>query len=448
MSCAPGWPASLTLKRKFEALIAAVFAGWPLSRRDPGFAGPPARQAPSHDAGRPGQAGPRRRNEEGCAGNLGEDRTGVTNDPMAANKALIAPQSSGENRVAAHGRRKRNTDVMRLAIFAIVLTGLAATSARAEYSLCNKTSYALNAAIAYAKGDVIETRGWWPLRPGQCRIVLTDQIRAGDYYIYGEAIEGHRGNQRVWTGETPLCVREEGFFTLENRGPCDGVGQKRLPFKVAKVTDGAGGQWRTDFTDLEEYSNLHRAETAGVQRLLSDIGYDIGAIDGYMGQKTRVALADFKRANNLADPATINDEVIDALIAAANAREENLGLYFCNRHEAPIWAALAEPGEDEGDPAVSRGWWRLNPDQCAKIKKGEIPTADYFVYASAESASGDAPMIGGDANFCVNDVMFEIPAGAPCEEDGYQEASFKKIDAGGKDRFTYEFTRADFAPEG
>ena len=328
----------------------------------------------------------------------------------------------------------------------LLLSGLAAGAARAEYSLCNKTSYAMNAAIGYAKGDVIETRGWWALRPGQCRIVMTEKISAGDYCIFGEAIEGHRGERRVWTGKTPLCVREEGFFTLENNGPCDGVGQKRLPFAAVDVTESSAGQWRTDFTDREDYSNLHRAETAGVQRLLSDIGYDIGQLDGYMGQKTRIALAEFKRANNLADPATINDEVIDALIAAANAREAELGLNFCNRFDAPIWAALAAPAEDG---AVSRGWWRLNPDQCAKIVKGKIAAdADYFVYAAAETDAGETPMIGGDASFCVNDVMFEIPAATKCAEEGFAEASFKKIDAGDAGRFTYDFTRADFTPEG
>ena len=341
-----------------------------------------------------------------------------------------------------------------LMVLAATLIGMlaAADAAFAEYSLCNRTSYAVRAAIGYPQEEATETRGWWSLRPGQCRIVLTEKIGAGDYFVFAEAIVGHRGNQRVWAGSAEQCVAEDGFFTLSNNEACEGEGRRMRNFSVVNVTEASDGEWRTDFTEVDEYATLNQAETAGVQRLLSDVGYDVGDLDGYMGQKTRDSLADFKRRNNLADPSTVNDELLDALILAANTREKDLGLYFCNAHSTPIWTALAgqlaPAGADpETAPLVSRGWWRLNPDQCAKIIKGAPEANEYFIYASTEE-SQERSLAGGDRQFCVNSVLFEIEDGVVCEDEGYAGALFKRVAVDDAETFTYRFRSEDFADAG
>lgn len=336
--------------------------------------------------------------------------------------------------------------MIRLAIAVVVSAAMlfGASSARAEYSLCNRTSYAIAAAIGYAAEDAIETRGWWSLRPGQCRIVLTEKIRAGDYYVYSEAIIGHLGEQRVWSGDVPLCVLEEGFFTHRNQGPCEGPDRSRRRFTVINVDDSAAGEWRTDFTEADEFTNLHVAETAGVQRLLIDLGYDAGDIDGYMGQKTRDAVAEFKRSNGLVDPTVINDELVDTLVERANAQERDRGLFLCNSHNASIWTAIAEK---RGEAYASRGWWRLNPDQCAKVIKGGLASEDpYYVFAAAEDEDGERALAGGERPFCINSVMFEIGEDVACTDEGYDEASFMPLGLNGAESYTHRFTSEDFSP--
>ena len=49
---------------------------------------------------------------------------------------------------------------------------LAAYPARAELTLCNRTSYRLDAAIGLEKRANVATRGWFRIDPGQCRQVL------------------------------------------------------------------------------------------------------------------------------------------------------------------------------------------------------------------------------------------------------------------------------------
>jgi len=49
---------------------------------------------------------------------------------------------------------------------------LAATSARAELTLCNRTSFRMEAAIGLEKRANVTTRGWFRVDPGQCRQVM------------------------------------------------------------------------------------------------------------------------------------------------------------------------------------------------------------------------------------------------------------------------------------
>ncbi len=108
---------------------------------------------------------------------------------------------------------------MRIVFFwlATALVLLGAGAAEAKYSLCNKTSYTLSAAIRYVDGDRLATKGWWRLRPGQCKVVLTDPTTPGRYFVYAEGIPGHRGAMRSWSGDNSLCVEPSGFFFLRNQ---------------------------------------------------------------------------------------------------------------------------------------------------------------------------------------------------------------------------------------
>ena len=334
---------------------------------------------------------------------------------------------------------------MRLFLFFVIIaiSGIiGAGSAEAKYSLCNKSSYALSAAIGYVDGDRLATRGWWRLRPGQCKVVLTERTNPGRYFVYAEAIPGHSGPLRTWSGETPLCVENYGFFNLRNQEVCRGDPLSQRSFFDVDVTEAAGGNWQTDFTEASNFT-VYSAEVAGVQRLLRDVGKELSRIDGAMGRSTQRALASYRREKGLTASNSIDDELIDALIEDANAREAKLGFFYCNKTNDSVWAAIAEPQED--DRYLSKGWWKLEPGGCSKILKGELERDHYFVYGAIEAGPIEKRLVGGDKSFCVNAVMFTAENDLACSEQDLDEALFRRVDVGGAPSATFEFTPDMFA---
>lgn len=332
---------------------------------------------------------------------------------------------------------------MRLILLSILAFIAGATGASAKYSFCNKSSYALSAAIGYVDGDRLATRGWWRLRPGQCKVVLTEQAKPGRYFVYAEAIPGHKGPLRTWSGDTALCVENNGFFNLRNQDVCRDDPMRQRKFFNVEVTEAAGGAWQTDFTEASTYT-VYSAEVAGVQRLLGDIGKDSGNVDGAMGRETQSALARYRKEKGLPEGYNIDDELIDALIEDANAREAKLGLFYCNKTDNAVWSAVAEP--EEGETYLSKGWWKLEPGDCAKIIKGALEKDHYYVYGLIEDPAGERSIAGGDKSFCVNLVMFSTRSDLSCADQELDEAQFRRIEIGGAESTTFDFTPDLFAP--
>jgi uncharacterized membrane protein len=83
--------------------------------------------------------------------------------------------------------------LMATAAASIVL--LAAEPARAELTLCNRTSYRMDAAIGLERRANVATRGWFRLDPGQCRQIIDGTLDVDMVYlhtrtpsVYGETI--------------------------------------------------------------------------------------------------------------------------------------------------------------------------------------------------------------------------------------------------------------------
>jgi len=330
---------------------------------------------------------------------------------------------------------------LRTVIASLIAFAALCGAARAEYSLCNKTSYVISAAIGYEDGERLSTRGWWRLRPGQCQVVLNEQVREARYFVYAEALQAHRGKQRVWSGETPLCVEETGFFTLRNQAACRDDPRRQRFFSAVSVTAESKGDWRTDFTEELDFSVIS-ARAAGMQRLLTDVGYDVGEVDGNPGRKTQLDLAKFKRENEIA-PGASDDQVVDALVRLALERSAKLGLFFCNDAEQPVWGALAE--QVDPDAYEARGWWRIEAESCVRVIKDDLPSDHYFVYGVMEDEARDRPIADFDREFCVSPVKFEIDGEADCEAEGFQTAGFKRIEIGDAKSWTHRFRADAFA---
>ncbi|MEX6632822.1 DUF1036 domain-containing protein [Hyphococcus lacteus] len=331
---------------------------------------------------------------------------------------------------------------MRIIFLSLLVFVVSAGGASAKYSFCNKSSYALSASIGYVDGDRLATRGWWRLRPGQCKVVLTEQAKPGRYFVYAEAIPGHKGPLRTWSGDTALCVENTGFFNLRNQDVCRDDPLRQRKFFNVEVTEAAGGAWQTDFTEASTYT-VYSAEVAGVQRLLTDIGDDAGNIDGAMGRETQRALANFRRKKGLSDGYTIDDDIIDALIEEANAREAKLGFFYCNKTNNPVWSAIAEPLDDADYRA--KGWWKLEPGDCSKILKGALDKDHYYVYGLIEDPTAERTLTGGNKSFCVNTIMFTSETDLSCGDQELDEAKFRRFEIGGVESATFDFLPEMFA---
>ena len=324
------------------------------------------------------------------------------------------------------------------------LTGFAVTSAaNAEYSFCNKTSYALSAAIGYVDEGRMYTRGWWRLRAGQCKVVMTEAIQPGRYFVYAEAIPGHRGPLRTWSGDTALCVENESLFTLRDQDVCASDPRRQRDFFAVDVPKENDGSYRTEFVEEANY-NVYKAEVAGVQRLLQDVGYGIKNIDGALGRSTQAILRDYRQDRGMGDSG-VYDALVDQLIAEANERDSKLGFFFCNATQLPVWAAIARPQSD-GDYA-SAGWWHLGADECAKVIRGALTSDQYYVYGLMDLGDKDVPIAGGTESFCVANVQFESRRGSDCSGEGFDMASFRRVSIGSETSATFRFQPEQFNAE-
>jgi uncharacterized membrane protein len=334
--------------------------------------------------------------------------------------------------------------VLTLLLSGLVFLGLGLGSARAEYSFCNKSSYAVSAAIGYVDQSRLITRGWWRLRAGECKVVMTDAIQPGRYFVYAEAIPGHLGALKAWSGDRPLCVENESLFTLYDQNVCATDPRRQREFFSVDVPESTNGSWRTEFVEPNNFT-VYQAEVAGVQRLLRDIGRENVVIDGTVGRATQLVVREYRRSKGLGDSGVIDNALIDALIKDANERDAKLGFFFCNATQLPVWAAFAEPDPEEG--YRSTGWWRLAGSECVKVRRGALASNHYFVYGVMEADGRDAPMVGGSQGFCISNVQFDAAGEIDCQAEGYDEAQFRRVEIGGEKSFTYKFTPDQFNPE-
>ncbi|WP_158548645.1 DUF1036 domain-containing protein [Parvularcula marina] len=324
------------------------------------------------------------------------------------------------------------------------MTMLAGSKAAAQYDFCNKTSYALSAAVGYVDGESLVTRGWWRLRAGECKRVLSEKVQPGRYFVYAEAIPGHKGELKTWSGRTPLCVQNDSLFTLRDQDECAEDPRRQREFQPVDVTNEGNGTWTTEFTDENNFT-VFMAEIAGVQRLLTDIGVYDGRIDGSLGRNTKAALTRYAKQKGLGNASSINDTIIDSLITEANQADARQGFFFCNSTMLPVWAAIAQPQGEEG--YSSSGWWRLESQECAKVRRGALSGESFYVYGLMEAESRSVPLAGGDTEFCISSVQFEAEGDVACDEAGFDKANFRRIDTGTDKAFTFQFTPELFNPD-
>lgn len=314
-------------------------------------------------------------------------------------------------------------------MLAAVTSALVLAPAHAELTLCNRTSYRIEAAIGLEKRANVETRAWFRVDPGQCRQVIDGALDADMVYIHARTPAIYGSAPASQASHAELCIRD-GDFTIANARGCPLNQQAR--FTAAQPSDSPRGP-TINLAEEADYDDT-QARLAGIQRLLSIAGYDATPIDGIDGAKTQAAIAKFLSARKLTADAVGKPEFFDALVAVAQ-NPEGAGFSWCNDTKYPVMAAL---GVVEMGQIVTRGWYRVAAGQCLRPDLHGDPRRLYS-YAEAVDSNGrtimrgDAPLAwGGNVTLCTRDGKFELADHKDCAARGLNTAAFALIDLDGQ----------------
>jgi uncharacterized membrane protein len=313
---------------------------------------------------------------------------------------------------------------------------LEATAAQAELTLCNRTSYRMEAAIGLEKRANVATRGWFRVDPGQCRQVVDGPLDVEMVYLYTRTPPVYGSAPVPQNGQAEFCIRDADFDIASARN-CPLSQQVR--FTPARPSDSPKGP-AVSLAEEADYDDA-QARLAGIQRLLVIAGYDASPIDGVQGAKTQAALTKFIADRKLPANAASAADFFDALLFAANNPEGN-GFSWCNDTQ---YTVMGSRGLVEMGAIVTRGWYRVAAGQCLRPDLRGDPRRLYS-YAEAVDANGrtikrgeTALAWGGTVALCTRDGRFELSDQKDCAARGLNSAGFAVLDIGGQPSTTVRF---------
>jgi uncharacterized membrane protein len=299
--------------------------------------------------------------------------------------------------------------------------------ARAELTLCNRTSYRMDVALGLEKRANVQTRGWFRLDPGQCRQALDGTLDADMVYLHARSPSVYGSVPLPLSGQADFCIKN-GDFDIPNARSCPTSQQAQ--FSAAKPSESPKGHV-VNLAEEADYDDV-QARLAGIQRLLVIAGYDAYPIDGVQGTKTQAAIVKFLNERKISADAVATPAFFDALIEAAR-NPEGVGFSWCNDTKYAVMASL---GFAEMGSIVTRGWYRVEAGQCVRPDLRGDPRRVYS-YAEAVDGSGrtvkrgDAALSwGGTLALCTRDGRFELADHKDCAARGLNSAGFAVIDLG------------------
>ncbi|MCA0318341.1 MAG: DUF1036 domain-containing protein [Proteobacteria bacterium] len=313
-----------------------------------------------------------------------------------------------------------------------------APGASAETRLCNRTSVVTEAAIGLIVEEAAATRGWFRLDPGQCRAILQTADMPGRLFLHSRPMGEPAGTELGQPAQISLCVGE-GDFLIAGARTCNQPNARLAAFAEVRPTVAEG--IAVLFLSEEADYDLPQARRAGIQRLLTRMGYDPGPIDGLDGPKTEAALRAFIADRNLPAEANMQADFFDLLLAAMRAGE-GPGFAWCNDTGRRVMAAL---GTDQDGRIVTRGWFRIEAGACLKPPLEGAP-ASIYSFAEAVDAEGQPVQkdgrpvtFGGNVPGCVRPAEFEIAGADDCAAHGATRVQFLAVTFDGRRRASVRF---------
>jgi uncharacterized membrane protein len=316
------------------------------------------------------------------------------------------------------------TVALHYGLLAAAFLVLYANPAAADLKICNRTSYVLYAATAAETPSEFASQGWTRLVPGACQSALSGALTAMAYYVYARSSEAHAGPARAWGGTRPICVKDVDFTSRDSVSAheCQSDNFFTLPF--AAIDTHHLTSWIMTLSETADIATLDEARTAGLKRLLKDLGYKFAVIDGRADKAADVALADFRKRQHVSQNATDSD-MFDALETGALKAAAPAGYSICNDTAQPLAAAI---GEKIAGNWISHGWWKIAAGSCARAIT--TPLSADSIYLFAQKVGGPALVTGRD-KFCVADIEFDVQGRTRCKDRGLSEIGFAKTQTKG-----------------
>jgi uncharacterized membrane protein len=132
-----------------------------------------------------------------------------------------------------------------LLLLVVVLSGVSASPALADFRLCNNTGSRVGVALGYKDAEGWTTEGWWNISARSCETLLRGALVARYYYIY--AVDYDRGGE--WSGHAYMCSREK-EFTIRGTENCLARGYDRTGF--FEVDTSEQRSWTVQLTETAE----------------------------------------------------------------------------------------------------------------------------------------------------------------------------------------------------
>ncbi|HEY0106954.1 MAG TPA: DUF1036 domain-containing protein [Rhizomicrobium sp.] len=114
---------------------------------------------------------------------------------------------------------------MRLAAALALAFLVAAGSAQARLSVCNKGARPVKVAVGLFNGTRWTSEGWWHVEGRKCTELVAGRLLARYYYMY--ATDGAAG---TWDGGKSFCTGADDKFSIIGRGGCAERGFDRRGF--------------------------------------------------------------------------------------------------------------------------------------------------------------------------------------------------------------------------
>jgi uncharacterized membrane protein len=326
----------------------------------------------------------------------------------------------------AGGKKTRVRGFALLPAFVLLVLS---SPARADFKLCNRMSYVIEAAIGIDEKSATATRGWFRIDPAACRVVVQGTLTADRILLSARALPVYGASPIPQNGSDTLCVASDNFVIAAARS-CR-AGQTPAPFTQIVPTKAEDGNLVAYLAEDSEYDD-EEARIAGIQRLLVIAGFDAAPIDGVDGPKTQGALTAFLKSRGLTPDFVQSPNFFTTTVEAVQS-PSSTGLTWCNDTPHKVMAAV---GIDDGKAVVSRGWYRIDPGKCLHP---DITGQPKRVFSFAEAVDAENRTIkykerplnwGGNTSLCTRENKFEISEQGDCGTKGFASSGFTIVDMG------------------